>query len=357
MADVARLAGVSPKTVSRVVNHAPNVRDAVRERVNDAIAELGFRPNAAARALASQRTRVIGIVCQGSSLYGPSEQLFGLERAARQAGYSVEIVTAGDDVGDIESAVERLLDHGVDGIVLAVPLGTTDLDQAVFREVPCVAVDDPGPGRPRVRTVIGDQGAGARQAVEHLLALGHRTVHHVSGPLPWTSAQAREAAWREVLQEAGAIVPSALRGDWSPRSGYAAGLALAEDPAVTAVFVANDHMATGLLRAMWEHGRRVPDDVSVVGFDDTPEAEFMIVPLTTVRQAFADVSSRAVTELVATMSGRAATEPENILIPVELVVRASSGPAPVPTTASTHAPRPAATSRRAPLDHQQQGDR
>jgi len=351
MADVARLAGVSSKTVSRVVNDAPNVRDAVRTRVHEAIAELGFRPNAAARALASQRTRVIGIVSQGSSLYGPSEQLFGLERAAREAGYSVEIVTTADGSGaDIGSAVERLLDHGVDGIVLAVPLGTADLDQAVFREVPCVAVDDPGTGRPRVPTVIGDQRAGARQAVEHLLALGHRTVHHVSGPMPWTSALAREEAWRQALVEAGSWVPPPLSGDWSPRSGYAAGRALADDPAVTAVFVANDHMATGVLRAMWERDRRVPDDVSVVGFDDTPEAEFLVVPLTTVRQAFADVSRRAVTELVATMSGDAAPAPGNILIPVELVVRASSGPAPDPRPQSRGAVARAA-------DHQQQGDR
>jgi LacI family transcriptional regulator len=352
MADVARLAGVSPKTVSRVVNNAPNVRDSVRARVNDAIGQLGFRPNAAARALASARSRVIGIVSLGSALYGPSEQLFGLERAATEAGYSVEIVTTLDGSGsDIVSAVERLLDHGVDGIALAVPLGHADLDRPLFREVPCVAVDDPGPRRVALPTVVGDQHAGARQAVEHLLALGHRTVHHVSGPVPWASATAREQAWRETLAAAGAVVPAPLRGDWSPRSGYAAGLVLADSPEVTAVFVANDHMATGVLRAMWEKGRRVPEDVSVVGFDDTPEAEFLVVPLTTVRQAFSEVARQAISALVAAIDGAAGPAPMQTLVPVRLVVRASSGPP------RRRAAPVAATRRRTRPDQQQQGER
>jgi len=353
MADVARLAGVSPKTVSRVVNDAPNVRDSVRARVNEAIVQLGFRPNAAARTLASQRSRVVGIVSLGSSLYGPSEQLFGLERCIREAGYSVEIVTtAGGSHQEVIAATDRLLAHGVDGIALAAPLADVDLDAPEFRGVPCVAVGDPVPAPAHLRIVACDQRTGAHRAVEHLLGLGHDTVHHVSGPPSWASSQAREQAWRQALIDAGRLVPAPLRGDWSPRSGYEAGLVLAERPDVTAVFVANDHMATGLLRAMWETGRRVPDDVSVVGFDDAPESGFLFAPLTTVRQPFRDITSKAVTELVAAMvGGDVAAAANSLVLPVELVVRASSGPPPP----LVHAP--VAAPRRTRPDHQQQGDR
>jgi DNA-binding LacI/PurR family transcriptional regulator len=352
MADVARLAGVSPKTVSRVVNDAPNVRDSVRARVNEAIVQLGFRPNAAARALASQRSRVIGIVSLGSSLYGPSEQLFGLERCIREAGYSAEIVTtAGGSHQEIIAATDRLLTHGVDGIALAAPLADVDLGAPEFRSVPCVAVGDPVPAPAHLRIVACDQRTGARRAVEHLLGLGHDTVHHVSGPPSWASSQAREDGWRQALTDAGRPCPAPLRGDWTPRSGYEAGRMLAERPDVTAVFVANDHMATGLLRAMWESGRRVPADVSVVGFDDAPESEFLFAPLTTVRQPFRDITSEAVTELVATMVGDAFAAPETLVLPVELVVRASSGPPRSPARTDGVDRRPERH------DHQHQGVR
>lgn len=333
MADVARLAGVSMKTVSRVVNDAPNVRDSVRARVNDAIAHLGFRPNAAARALASQRSRVIGIVSMGSSLYGPSEQLFGLERSARDAGYSVEIVTtAGGSGRDVVAAAARLLDHGVDAIALAAPLVDVDLDAPEFREVPCVAVGDPVPVPDHVRTVVCDQRAGAASAVVHLLQLGHRTVWHVSGPCSWQSSRVREEGWREALRDAQSPVPEPLRGDWTPSSGYAAGRVLAERPDVTAVFTANDHMATGLLRAFWEQGRQVPEDVSVVGFDDAPESAFLVPPLTTVRQEFGHITSRAIGELVRSITEAGRAVEESVVLPVDLVVRASSGPAPTAET-------------------------
>lgn len=328
MADVARLAGVSQKTVSRVVNDAPNVRDAVRERVNAAIAQLGFRPNAAARALASQRSRVVGIVTTDSALHGPSTQLFGLERAARDAGYSVEIVsTAGGSADEVKVAVSRLVDHGVDGIALAAPFAEIDCGSGPFLDVPYVVVGDPLPGHSPVASVACDQRAGAAAAVEHLLTLGHETVWHVSGPPSWQSARTRLEGWADALAAAEVPVPPPVEGDWSARSGYAAGRMLADRPEVTAVFTANDQMAVGLLRALWEAGRDVPADVSVVGFDDAPESEFLTVPLTTVRQEFSLVTARAIAELVNAMSGLEPAD-EPVLLPVELVVRASSGPAP-----------------------------
>lgn len=328
MADVARVAGVSQKTVSRVVNDAPNVRESVRARVLEAIDDLGYRPNAAARALVTQRTATIGIVTPGIPLYGPSAQLFGLERAAREAGYAVVIVsTAGGARADLEAAVARLLALQVDGLAIGAPVGGMPLPATAFHGVPAVVVGDPLLDAAEHVWVACDQEAGARAATEHLLTLGHRTVWHVAGPASWLSAEVRRGGWARALQDAGAPRPDPVPGDWTAASGYAAGLRLADDPEVTAVFAANDHMAVGLLRAFRERGRDVPGDVSVVGFDDAPESEYAMVPLTTVRQDFDAVTHRAVAELVAAMSGRG-SEPGPVNLPVELVVRHSSGPAP-----------------------------
>lgn len=331
MTDVSRLAGVSQKTVSRVINNAPNVSADVRNRVNAAVEALGYRPNAAARALVTQRTRVIGIITPGTTLYGPSAQLFGVERAAWRAGYSVVIVSTDGSSGvELGRGIERLIDNGVDGIVLAGPITVEGLISDVFRGVPVISVGDPVTGCPGV---IADQHAGVRQAIEHLLSLGHRTVWHVAGPISWYSANARIEAWREALQQAGAPVHDPLTGDWSARAGYQAGRELAERPDVTAVFAANDQMASGLMRAFKEKGRQIPEDVSIVGFDDAPDSEFLMVPLTTVRQDFAAITLRAVTELVHAIAGDEFNQGV-ARIPTDLVIRASSGPVPTRTRVS-----------------------
>ena len=331
MTDVALLAGVSQKTVSRVINNAPNVSADVRERVDAAIANLGYRPNPAARALVTQRTRVIGIVTPGTALYGPSAQLFGIERAAWQAGYSVVIVsTADSSEQEAVRAIDRIIELGVDGVVLAAPVATDGLVAGALRNLPAISVGDPMTGEFACPAVLPDQHSGARQATEHLLTLGHATVWHVAGPDPWQAAIARAEGWRAALRRAGAPVHEPLVGDWTARAGYRAGLELAERPDVTAVFAANDQMATGLMRAFNERGRQIPRDVSIVGFDDAPDSEFLMVPLSTVRQDFTAITHRAVTELVHAMAGEEFHR-GIIQIPVDLVIRASSGPAPRPT--------------------------
>lgn len=328
MTDVARLARVSQKTVSRVINNAPNVSADVRDRVNASVQALGYRPNSAARALVNQRTRVIGILTPGTALYGPSAQLFGVERAAWRAGYSVVIASTADSSGEeFGRAIDRLVDHGVDGIVLVGPITAEVLVSNVFCSVPAISVGDPVIGDFGCSAVIVDQHSGALQATEHLLSLGHRTVWHVAGPVSWYAANARIEGWREALHVAGVPVHEPLIGDWTARSGYRAGLELAEQPDVTAVFAANDQMATGLMRAFKEKGRQIPQDVSIVGFDDAPDSEFLMVPLTTVRQDFTITTDRAVTELVRAMAGQE-FKPGVTRIPVDLVIRASSGPAP-----------------------------
>ena len=334
MTDVARHAGVSQKTVSRVINNAPNVSADVRARVTGAIEAVGYRPNSAARALVTHRTGAIGIVTAGTPLYGPSALLIGVQSAAWQAGYAVVIVSTADDSGEeMGRAIDRLVGHGVDGIVLTGPVSAERLASEVFSGVPAISVGDLATRGFGCPAVVADQHGGVLQATEHLLSLGHRTVWHVAGPVAWHAANARIAGWRDALRRAGAPVHEPLAGDWTARSGYQAGLELAERPDMTAVCAANDQMAIGLMRAFNEKGRNIPGDVSIVGFDDAPDSEFLMVPLTTIRQDFTAITDRAVTELVRAMSGEEFDQGVT-QVPVDLVIRASSGPAPTRTAES-----------------------
>lgn len=328
--DVARRAGVSQKTVSRVMNGEQYVSPAVRERVLEAARELGYRRNTAARALNLGRFHRIGVVSLGSALYGPASQLAAIERAARGTGYSLSIVsTLEGEVGGIAEAVEQLLGQGVDGIVVSEPIDEGE----EFRLDPQVPVLSLGevPGQPGPRTVViggGEGVAGGRVATEHLLGLGHATVWHVAGPQRWFSARDRVRGWREALAAAGAPEPPFyIEGDWSPSSGYAAGLQLARAEGVTAVFVANDEMAIGVMRALAEAGLSVPDDVSVVGLDDVPPAAYLSPPLTTVRQDFEAGAARGFALLLKQIEG--STNPSTLKdLPIELIVRQSTAAAP-----------------------------
>ncbi|HET9105223.1 MAG TPA: LacI family DNA-binding transcriptional regulator [Solirubrobacteraceae bacterium] len=330
MADVGRLAGVSHQTVSRVINGSRHVSPETRERVNAAMRELGYRPNSIARALVTGRSKTLGVVSFDTTLYGPASTLFGIERAAHAADYFIIVASLRAlDRSSVDEAVDRLRLQAVEGILVIVSEDETA--QALLHasaDVPLVAVQG-GPGH-GVPVVAVDQLQGAAAATRHLLELGHRTVHHVAGPRESLEAGQREQAWREVLHAAGADVPPVHRGDWGAPLGYAHGRELAADPEVTAVFVANDQMALGVLRAMHEAGRRIPEDVSVVGFDDIPEAPYFTPPLTTVRQDFGELGSLSLRILIgaieAAQSGRGL--PAGAQIAPSLVVRASTAPAP-----------------------------
>ncbi|TCC00446.1 LacI family DNA-binding transcriptional regulator [Micromonospora zingiberis] len=297
MTDVARLAGVSHQTVSRVLNGHPNVREQTRLRVQAAIAELGYRPNRAARALVTGRSQVIGVVAQNTTLYGPASLLAALEQAAAESGFAVSVGSVRDlDHRSISAVVERHLAHRVAGIVVIAPVESAgEALERLPKDVPLVTVDG-DPRRPMPLVTV-DQAAGARAATQHLLEAGHRTVWHVSGPSDWFDSAGRIEGWRTALMAAGAEIPPLVPADWSAAAGYRCGQMLARMPDVTAVFTANDHLALGVLRALHEHGRRVPDDISVVGFDDVPEAAYFIPPLTTVRPDF-DAVARASLEML-----------------------------------------------------------
>jgi DNA-binding LacI/PurR family transcriptional regulator len=324
MADVARQAGVSHQTVSRVLNGHPNVSPATRASVLAAIHDLGYRPNAAARTLVTGRTNVLGVISIDTTLFGPASMLYGIERAAHP-GHSVAIASlAGFDRRSVAEAVELFLGQAVDGIIVIAPLtAAVEALASLVADVPLVAV---GCGtRAPLPSVAIDNLSGAAKATQYLLDLGHETVHHIAGPDNWVDAQERVEGWQRTLRAAGAPEPVMLRGDWSARSGYEIGHKLAAMPEVTAVLCGNDPMALGLLRALAERGKRVPGDMSVVGFDDVPEAAFFLPPLTTVRQDFGELGRRALRLLLDRISAEHLLEP-TLPIEPEMVVRASAAP-------------------------------
>jgi DNA-binding LacI/PurR family transcriptional regulator len=323
MADVAKLAGVSHQTVSRVINGSDHVKAETRERVTAAMRMLDYRPNSVARALATGRSKTVGVVTFDTTLYGPASTLFGLERAAHESGYFVSIVSLlALDRGAVHDAVERLRSQGVEGILVIAPQTQVAFSMLQLPEdMPLVAVEaGPDEGVPLVAV---DQFAGAALATRHLLELGHRSVAHIAGPADWLEAQQRVAGWRSALQDAGAPAPAPLMGDWSPQAGYELGRTVAADPDVTAVFCANDAMALGLLRSLHEAGRSIPGDMSVVGFDDVPEAAFFTPPLTTVRQDFLQVGRGGFDLLIAEIE-RGGRSTARLTVPPQLVVRAST---------------------------------
>ncbi len=326
MADVARLAGVSHQTVSRVLNDSPNVRKDTRERVLEAIRSLDYRPSSTARALVTGRSKTLGVVSFDTTLYGPASTLFGIERAAHDAGYAVSVSSLRALNRDsVLAAIQQLRDQGVDGVAVIAPTGAgADALRHVRADFAVVAVEAGPDASIPVATV--DQVAGAIAATKHLLSLGHHTVWHVAGPAEWKESEERIAGWRSVLEAAGAPIPNLLRGDWTPRSGYEVGQELLEIPRLTAVFVANDQMALGIFRRLHEAGKEVPRDLSVVGFDDIPEAAYFTPSLTTVRQDFAELGRRCLHILLNRIEGE--DGPNRVVVAPELVVRGSTSAPP-----------------------------
>ncbi|WP_327722229.1 LacI family transcriptional regulator [Streptomyces sp. NBC_00490] len=328
--DVARLAGVSRKTVSRVLNNEPYVSEESRRRVLAAAEELGYRLNHAARALASGRTRSIGVVALGTAGYGTASLLVGIEQAVRDAGYALRVLNTPDgNPQSIAAALESLLEQGVDGIVVSEPIVEGEVPLGV--DVPVLFLGAP-PAFSAARTLSVGVGAHqlARTATDHLLDLGHATVHHLAGPRRWYATTDRIEGWRAALADRGAHEPPVLNGDWSAASGYAAGRELAAYGSVTAVFAGGDEMAIGLIHALREAGCRVPEDISVVGFDGNPVFAYVSPPLTTVRQPFEAASSEGIRLLLHAIEKPDTALPPANDPPVELIVRGSTAPPPSP---------------------------
>jgi DNA-binding LacI/PurR family transcriptional regulator len=322
MTDVARLAGVSHQTVSRVLNDHPNVKEQTRLRVQAAISELGYRPNNAARILVTGTSQVIGVVTQSSTLYGPAATLSALAEAAMRRGFTVNVESVRTlDRRQIAEAIGRQRDQRIAGLVVIAPVeSANEAINDLPDDIPVVTID----GDPALPTelVTVDQEAGAYAATRYLLDAGHATVWHVSGPDDWFDARGRIVGWRRALTEAGAEIPPLMPADWFAASGYRNGQILARMHNATAVFAANDHLALGILRALHERGRRVPQDVGVIGFDDVPEAGYYIPPLTTVRADFDEVAAASLDLLLAQIDSGHRLGDRRVITP-RLVIRES----------------------------------
>lgn len=324
VADVALHAGVSMQTVSRVARNLASVQPTTRDRVRAAMAELGYSPNRAARALRSGHFRTIGVIMFTLSSYGNSRTLEAIAEAAAEEGYTITLLPVHQRTeGGLSGAFERLSEQAVDGIIVVIEADIrAEHDLGLPLDVPVILIDSSGDStRPRIDT---DQAQGARLAVDHLLSLGHDTVWYVTGPELSYSARRRQEAWRACLSDAGRSVPTPFAGDWTTESGYRAGLEIASQPDITAVFASNDAMALGLLRACHELGRGVPSSLSLVGFDDMLGSDSFWPPLTTIRQDFASIGRLAIAVMLREMKN---LHPAlNTIVPTELVVRQSTGP-------------------------------
>jgi len=332
--DVARRAGVSPKTVSRVVNQQGEISAATRERIQAAIVELGYRPNVLARSLIRRSTNTIAAVAWGIDYFGPSRTVIGVEKQAEELGYSLFLSLVMDpEHHDHQRILDTLLSRRVDGIIWAVPeVGDNRawLDAETPAHLPPMVFLSMAV-RPGVTVVAVDNRRGARQATEHLIQQGRRRIGMLTGPLAWWEARERRAGWRLALEQAGLEAPEerGVECHWSAAAGMRAMQALMERyPDLDGVFAASDQIALGALAALVASGRGVPADVAIVGFDDIPEAPYFRPSLTTVHQKLADVGRRAMQQLHHTIAAAHAEQPQDggafTVVEPELVIRGSS---------------------------------
>jgi LacI family transcriptional regulator len=331
---VARDAGVSSQTVSRVINNRPDVSPETRQRIQQVIDKLGYQPNAIARSLIQRRSHTLGVVASGLEYYGPSHTLVGIEYGANQLGFSIFLNLLHQPEGDhVEQIVNGLLSRQVEGIIWAVPeIGNNRawLQKAVPQfGIPVIFLSmQPNSS---LNVVAVDNRSGGRMAAEHLLARGYRKLGLITGPLDWWEARERQLGWQEALIAAGVpfSADQVVEGDWYAASGERGLCQLLEKcPDIEAIFTSNDQMALGLLQAARRLGRKVPEELAVVGFDDIPESAYFCPPLTTVRQELYELGSTAVQAfahmLEAQRNGNSVDTPQALLIQPQLVIRESS---------------------------------
>ena len=315
LVDVARRAGVSYQTVSRVINGHPNVASATRERIVRAIGDLNYLPNVAARNLVTRRSRTVGIISYGAAFFGPGQMVTHIEASLRARDYSLTLRTLPEmGLDALRAAILELRGRYVDGIVMITPITGIDAGeiQKLCRNVPFVMIDI-ALGAP-VPSVVIDQRSGGMLAARHLLELGHREIAEILGPPDWSAAVHRHEGLVTALDEVGLEPVMGAVGDWSASSGYeAAQRILAAGVRFSGLFVGNDQMALGAMRALRAHGLGVPEDVSVVGFDALPESAFFEPPLTTVLQDFATLGRESASYLSDLIDGRPSQQMQLVL--------------------------------------------
>jgi DNA-binding LacI/PurR family transcriptional regulator len=323
MSEVGEYCGVSHQTVSRVLNGKLNVSAITRKKVLQAIEELGYQPNLIARSLARGKSESIGVLSYQSTLYGPASTLHSVQHAAQEKGYTVSLISLKTVTrNEINKGVQDFLNNGIAGIVIMLPQHSSNEIFDDFPEgLPAVLVEESD--STKLSTVTVDHYLGITTAIKHLVGLGHTQIAFISGPMDWLAARIRAQAWQETFRALGLSRKFNFHGDWSPKSGYRATLDILENPEITAILSANDGMALGVLKALSSKGIRVPDEMSVIGFDDVPEAEYFQPGLTTVRQPFDEVG-RISLQLLISLIESEKSEKVRYLIPTELILREST---------------------------------
>lgn len=321
--DVARAAGVSHQTVSRVINNKPNVKESTRHKVESVMEDIGFRPNSAARALVTGQSSIVGVLSHDTTLFGPASVLHAVQSAAREIGYAVTLISLKSIYPvAVIAGLEEFANLGAEGVVIIAPQSA---EYEVLRKIPgnLPAVIIEGEEVTSISSVEVDQLQGAVLATQHLIELGHKNIAHISGPSEWFAAQRRKAGWQQALHQAKLKAEICLEGDWSPKSGYLATKEILKDKSVTAIFSANDDMALGAYRAINELGFSIPDRISLVGFDDVPASAFLSPGLTSIRQDFDQVGHVALGLLMKMIRGER-PRARKILVPPELIERQST---------------------------------
>jgi LacI family transcriptional regulator len=330
MKDVAELVGVSVQTVSAVINDKPGITDETRARVLDAIQQLGYRPYSIARSLRTGQTRTLALIV--SDIANPSfaTMASAAEDYAHGFGYNLTVHNAHDDVEREASYIQAATERWIDGVLfVSAEDQMASLDSLQHAGIPSAAIDRI-PGHYTGPSVTLDNLEAGRLAAEHLLDRGHTCIAHISGPLKLRLARERLAGFRQALRERGLDPgPCVIQeGDWECGSGYRAMSEILEvRPRPTAIFAANDRMAIGAMSAIHATKLRVPDDISVIGLDDIEVAAYQTPPLTTVRQSFAELATRAIQLLLEIIEGR---QPDQIHIVIKpaLVERQSTASPP-----------------------------
>lgn len=323
MQDVARQAGVSPQTVSRVANGSNAVRPETRARVEAAMEALGYRPNYAARALKHGQFKNIGVVLFHMTTFGNARILNGITGAAEDNGYAITLLTIGrGQERTLQAAAERMKQLPVDGVIVVLEEMIADFDTfEPPKDLPVVLVNESAANH--CPTIDADQYGCSTAIVDYLLSKGHATVYHIAGPSSSKAAASRMRGWREALEQFGVPVPPIYIGDWEADSGYQAGLALAHEPNCTAVYAANDQMAYGAILGLQAAGKRVPEDVSVVGVDDSLIETVPRLMLTTMRMKFDDIGREAFSMVKRLCDGEHVPTGVKTVIPTELIERGS----------------------------------
>lgn len=326
MLDVAKLSGVSYQTVSRVINDHPYVSDDTRQKVQEAIETLNYRPNKAATKLRSKLSKTIAIILYGSWFNGPVQIALNVEMAAKTSGFDVILSNVTETEQQVTEALEHVKDWGVDGVVVIIPAKGLPVKKihSICGEIPVVFIDSNNSAH--TPSVVLDEAEGTRQIIEHLIALGHEKFCEISGPLNWYSAQIRHQTCVDVLKQHHLPAPIHAESNWTTPGGYQATRRLLEQgKTFTAIIAANDSMALGAYRALHQAGLSVPDDVSVVGFDDIVEAAYLTPPLTTVRHNFIQLGTVGFESLLKLMDDPDSTIDQKI-VPSYFVLRESTAP-------------------------------